>query len=91
MRNINVVKYRKLLRELQFFCRKSKSNLWRFFDNPYDSNKHYLTDYERGYIAGQHKAYNEVLKKVGAMIDHAEHDWENMSCREEQNDTQRKF
>jgi hypothetical protein len=49
--------------------------------------KKYLTDYERGYFAGQHKAYNEVLKKVGSMIDNAEYDWDGMHCREERSDT----
>lgn len=85
MRNVNVVKYRKLLRELQFFCRKNKSKLWRFFDNPYDSNKHYLTDYERGYIAGQHKAYNDVLRELETRMVRAEDDWNSMHCREERN------
>ena len=84
MRNINVVKYRKLLYEIQFFCRISKSNLLSGFMFP---KKKYLTDYERGYFAGQHKAYNEVLKKVGSMIDYAEYDWDSTHCREEQNNT----
>lgn len=82
MRNINVVKYRKLLYEVQFFCRTSKSKLWNSLVFP---KKKYLTDYERGYIAGQHKAYNEVLRKVGTMIDTAEYDWDGMHCREERN------
>lgn len=82
MRNINVVKYRKLLYEIQFFCTNSKLNLWNNF---MFSKKRYLTDFERGYFNGQHKAYNEIRKKVGSMIDDAEYDWDNMHCREEQN------
>lgn len=82
MRNINVVKYRKLLRELQYFCRINKGNLWKHFERP---NKHYLTDYERGYIAGQHGAYNNVLRELEARMVSAEYDWDGMHCREERN------
>ena len=78
MRNINVVKYRKLLRELQFFCRECKDGLWDYFPN-----KHYLTDYERGYIAGQHGAYNRILRELEAKVVCAEYDWNGMHCREE--------
>lgn len=78
MRNINVVKYRKLLRELQYFCRTKKSNLWNMF-----SDKKYLTDYERGYIAGQHGAYNEALREMERMVVRAEVDWDYVHCREE--------
>lgn len=80
MRNINVVKYRKLLQELQCFCRTSKSNLWNAYPN-----KRFLTDYERGYIAGQHGAYNKVLREVESMVVHAEYDWDGTHCREEKN------
>lgn len=82
MRNINVVKYRKLLRELQCFCRTKKSYLWKDFMYP---NKHYLTDYERGYIAGQHAAYNETLRELETKVVHAEIDWDSVHCREERN------
>ena len=78
MRNINVVKYRKLLRNIQYFCRTNKSNLWNMF-----SNKRYLTDYENGYIAGQHAAYNKVLREVESMVVNAEYDWDGVHCREE--------
>lgn len=78
MRDINVVKYRKLLRELQCFCRTKKSNLWNMFPN-----KRYLTDYERGYIAGHHGAYNEALRGIESMVVRAEDDWNCMHCREE--------
>ena len=79
MRNINVVKYRKLLRELQYFCRINKSNLWDMF-----SNKKCLTDYERGYIAGHHAAYNKVLRELEYKVVSAEYDWDGVHCREEQ-------
>ena len=78
MRNINVVKYRKLLRELQFFCRRCKDSLWDYFPN-----KHHLTDYERGYIAGQHGAYNRILRELETKVVCAEYDWNYMHCREE--------
>lgn len=79
MRNVNVVKYRKLLQKLQFFCKTNKSNLWSLF-----TAKRYLTDYENGYIAGQHAAYNKVLREVESMMFRAEDDWNSMHCREEQ-------
>lgn len=78
MRNINVVKYRKLLRNLQCFCKTSKSNLWNMF-----SNKKCLTDYEHGYIVGHHAAYNKVLRELEAMVVFAESDWNSEHCREE--------
>lgn len=83
MRNINVVKYRKLLRELQYFCRISKGTLWRLFESPPGCPTHYLTDYERGYIAGKHGAYNDVLRELEARMVSAEYDWDYMHCREE--------
>ena len=82
MRNINVVKYRKLLYEIQQFCKISKLNIWKNCVLP---KKRQLTDYERGCLAGQQKAYNEVLRQVGAMIDSAEYDWNSVYCREEEN------
>lgn len=78
MRDINVVKYRKLLRKLQYFCRTGKSNLWNAY-----FNKKILTDYERGYIAGQHAAYNKVLREMESMVVCAEDDWNSVHCREE--------
>ena len=83
MRNINVVKYRKLLRELQYFCRAAKGSLWRLFESPIGYPTHYLTDYERGYIAGQHGAYNNVLRELEARVVKAECDWDSVHCREE--------
>ena len=78
MRNVNVVKYRKLLRELQCFCKTNKSNLWNMF-----SGKNCLTDYERGYIVGHHAAYNKVLRELEAKVVSAEYDWNGVHCREE--------
>ena len=83
MRNINIVKYRKLLYKLQIFCKTNKSNLWRDIVLP---KKSPLTDYERGYIAGQHSAYNKVLRETQSMITGAEYDWESVHCREEVQD-----
>ena len=80
MRNINIVKYRKLLYKLQYFCRINKSHLWAGFMFP---NKKHLTDYERGWIAGQHAAYNKVLRELQSMMASAESDWDSMHCREE--------
>lgn len=78
MRNVNVVKYRKLLRELQCFCRTAKSNLWNAYPN-----KRCLTDYERGYIAGQHAAHNKVLRELETKVVRADYDWDCVHCREE--------
>lgn len=78
MRNVNVVKYRKLMRNLQLFCRTSKSNLWNAYPN-----KRFLTDYEHGYIAGQHAAYNKTLREIESMMVRAEDDWNGVHCREE--------
>lgn len=80
MRDINVVKYRKLLRELQCFCRTKKSNLWNMFPN-----KKCITDYEHGYINGHHAAYNKVLRELEDKVVSAEYDWNGVHCREERN------
>ena len=82
MRDVNVVKYRKLLRELQSFCGLCRLNLWRESLTP-KNYRRCFTDYERGYIAGQYKAYNEVLRKVESMMVDAEYDWHSVHCREE--------
>lgn len=82
MRNINIVKYRKLLYNLQYFCKENKSSLWLKYISP---KKRCLTDYERGWIAGQHAAYNEVLRETQRMMFFAEYDWDSVHCREEQN------
>ena len=79
MRNTNVVKYRKLLYKLQFHCRRAKGYIYKELTFP----KKILTDFERGYIAGKHAAYNDVLRKVQKMSEFAEYDWESVYCREE--------
>jgi len=82
MRNINVVKYRKLLYALQFYCRQAKGYLYKDFV----FSKKILTDFERGYIAGKHAAYNDVLRELQKMSEHAEYDWDSVHCREENYD-----
>lgn len=79
VRDVNIVKYRKLLYKLQFFCKQKKSYLYKDFIFP----KKRLTDFERGYINGKHAAYNDVLRKVDKMSQYAECDWESVHCREE--------
>ena len=94
MRDINVVKYRKLLYNLQFFCSCSKKELYKLLDKKvlqitlsgqkkYKTKK--LTDFERGYIDGKHSAYNEVLRELQKMVEYADFDWEHIHCREENN------
>ncbi len=81
MRDINVVKYRKLLYNLQFFCKQKKRYLYKDFAG----KGHLLTDFERGYIDGKHAAYNDVLREVHDMSNSAEYDWQSVHCREETN------
>lgn len=79
MRNTSIVKYRKLLQSLQEFCREQKSHLYCDMIRP----KKTLTQFERGRLDGQHAAYNKVIKELHSMIEFAETDWNNMSCRDE--------
>ena len=79
MRDIKIVKYRKLLQKLQNFCRQGKVEL----DADIFSSKHNLTDFEKGLITGQHMAYNDVLRKIERMRRDAEFDWKTVTCREE--------
>lgn len=81
MRDINVVKYRKLLYDIQFFCSRAKRLLHKDF-----GNKGGMTDFQRGFINGKHSAYNEVLRKLDRSVRFADHDWYSVSCREEKND-----
>ena len=77
MRDIEVVKYRKLLYNIVYFCANAKLTL---------SNTLYpkrLTTFERGVIQGKHEAYNEVLKELHKAEWSAEFDWKNTHCREE--------
>ena len=92
MRDINVVKYRKLLYNLQQFCSQAKKELYKLYDKKVlyitsSGQKKYkpktLTDFERGYIDGKHSAYNDVLKELNKMCEYADIDWEHCHCREE--------
>ena len=76
MRDINVTKYRKLLYELQYFCKTSKRKIYK----GWTKNR---TDFERGFGEGKHAAYNEVLRELQKMVEYADVDWEHMHCREE--------
>ena len=76
MRDINVTKYRKLLQRLQYFCSHAK---WTMSREQHGGG----TDFERGFEAGRHAAYNEMLRELGRAIDNADLDWEHMRCREE--------
>ena len=77
-RNVNVVKYRKLLHNIQYFCTHAKWQLSR----EHRKNKG-LTDFERGFISGKHAAYRDVLRKLEKMKVNAEFDWVHTQCREE--------
>ena len=76
MRDINVTKYRKLLQQLQYFCSSAKWTMSR-------EHRGGGTDFERGFEAGKHAAYNEVLRKLSQAIDYADLDWTHTHCREE--------
>lgn len=74
MRDKNITKYRKLLQELQLYCKDKKSEIHIHFNR---------TDFERGRADGEHTAYNDVLRKLNDMINFAECDWENVKCRDD--------
>lgn len=80
MRDANIVKYRKLLYNIQYFCSHEK---WILSRTRYNKR---LTDFERGNIQGKHAAYNEVLRELHKAVEHADFDWEDMYCREEKVD-----
>lgn len=77
MRDANIVKYRKLLYNIQYFCSHEK---WILSRTRYNKR---LTDFERGIIQGKHAAYNEVLRELHKAVEYADIDWEHMHCREE--------
>ena len=92
LRDKNIVKYRKLLYEIQYFCKSRKKEISaiprfrkkkRFYNNferqPYGLVS--MTDFERGVLDGKQEAYNEVLRKVHEMVEQAEIDWGNMRVR----------
>lgn len=91
LRDKNIVKYRKLLYEIQCFCKSRKketSAIPRFrkkrFYNNFERQPDKLvsiTDFERGILDGKQEAYNEVLRKVQEMMEQAKIDWENMRVR----------
>ena len=91
MRDKNIVKYRKLLYEIQCFCKSRKkeiSAIPRFRKKRYYNNFGRqpdrlvsITDFERGVLDGQQEAYNEVLRKLQKMVEQAEIDWKNMKVR----------
>ena len=82
-------KYRKALIELQNFCSASKKvmepimtfnvNLhcyvFKHFTTDRIHKEKVLTDYERGYIAGRHAAFNDVLKELHIMLETSESYW----------------
>ena len=76
MRDVNIVKYRKLLAQIQDECSHQKQLLY--------TDKRCNTDHQRGVIQGKHAAYNDVIKMVHDMIWHAESDWNYMHCRDEE-------
>lgn len=78
MRDINVTKYRKILQEIQFIFSSTKSELNKGY-----FKKDKLTDFERGCIVGQHKAYKDVLKMLDMKVAVADFTWDRTHCREE--------
>lgn len=80
MRDENVVKYRKLLKELQSFCSNEKGKAYSKFMS--SKNNTYPTDYSRGEYAGYHAAINTILKHIGEMEQFAETDWKSVKLRE---------
>ena len=75
MRDRNVVKYRKLLKKIQWFGSYCKHEA-RVAS--YDNH----TDFERGREAGYHDAINDVLRFVSEMERDAEYDWNIVKVRE---------
>ena len=83
MRDINVTKLRKILMDIQSTCtdEKLRANEIEYCKSGKKTN---LTDFERGRIAGMHRAYNSILKKLADMINFADYGWKNTHCREEE-------
>ena len=48
---------------------------------------HRTTDYERGFVAGKHAAYNDVLRELHQRMKHTDYYWNGTHCREEKWDT----
>lgn len=92
MRDSNIVKYRRLLYKLQFYCKNKKRQISFLsrsdtsddydFARGYSKRGEPLTNFERGFLHGEHAAYNKVLRELHQMIEDAEIDWENITVRE---------
>lgn len=80
MRNLNVLKHRKILIDLQKEI--SKEN---FSINFYTNKK--LTDFERGEIQGQRKAYKNILKILHKYIEYADVNWNYIDNHVRRNET----
>lgn len=72
-------KYRKQLCRLQQFCTTAKKNMRiqcagkvKYFTPDRVYKEKQLTDFERGYLAGRHSAFNDVQKEIHSMIEIAE-------------------
>ena len=78
MRDISVTRYRKILQNLQFIFSSAKSELNKGY-----LKKDKLTDFERGYIEGQHKAYKDILRILDVEVEVADFTWDITHCREE--------
>lgn len=77
IRDVNVVKYRKLLHELQCFCKDAKRKAQD------ECCKRNMTDFERGVIAGKSSAYNDLIKEIHHREVCADVNWQGVHCREE--------
>ena len=78
MRDVNVTKYRKILQNLQLVFSSAKSELNKGY-----FKKDKLTDFERGCIVGQHKAYKDILRELDLEVEVADSTWDIIHCREE--------
>lgn len=92
MKDSNIVKYRKLLYKLQYYCKHKKRQISFAprsggvyvydFERGYSKKGEPLTDFERGFLNGEHAAYNKVLRELHRMIEDAEFDWESIAVRD---------
>lgn len=90
-RNINVVKMRHILHDIQMFCKQKKSMLPAMLAGSHEAYfvenkklyKRELTPYELGFVNGQHAAYKYVSQYIETLSYNAEKQWGNVYCREE--------
>lgn len=76
---MNITKtHRKQLIKLQEFCTTAKKSMkicrlgkYEHFTPARVYKEKQLTDFERGYIAGRHSAFNDVQKELHSMIESA--------------------